>query len=153
MGIVGGKSGRCVGEPEGPTGGGFPASYRMSGLTRLRCGASVAGDLISRRGAVQQRWRFWPSRVFPLLSGVRACARGSAMEIITQAITLPRLREMAESKFGDMVKAVVDVEKGIMAVDGELHADEEEQGNRTRGVENPQVRQRILEIVSRLVTR
>ena len=75
------------------------------------------------------------------------------MEIITQAITLPRLREMAESKFGDMVKAVVDVEKGIMAVDGELHADEEEQGNRTRGVENPQVRQRILEIVSRLVTR
>ena len=30
---------------------------------------------------------------------------------------------MAESKFGDMVKAVVDVENGIMAVDGELHAD------------------------------
>ena len=113
------------------------------------------------------------------------------MEIITQAITLARLREMAGSKFGDMVKAVVDVERGIMAVDGELHADEEElllvqgskqadlwginiypdagiedwleldsminlrpsQGNRSRGVENPQVRQRIVEIVSRLVTR
>jgi len=113
------------------------------------------------------------------------------MEIITQAITLARLREMAGSKFGDMVKAVVDVEKGIMAVDGELHADEEElllvhgskqanlwginiypeagigdwlefdsminlrpsQANRSRGVENPQVRQRILEIVSRLVIR
>lgn len=27
------------------------------------------------------------------------------------------------------------------------------EGNRIRGVENPQVRQRILEIVSRLVTR
>lgn len=27
--------------------------------------------------------------------------------------------------FGNLVKAVVDVEKGIMAVDGELHADEE----------------------------
>jgi len=113
------------------------------------------------------------------------------MEIITQAITLVRLREMAGNKFGDMVKAVVDVEKGIMAVDGELHADEEElllvhgskqanlwginlypdvgigdwiefdsminlrpsQGNRSRGVENPQLRQRIVEIVSRLVAR
>jgi hypothetical protein len=113
------------------------------------------------------------------------------MEMITQAITLARLREMAESKFGDMVKAVVDVDEGIMAVDGELHADEEElllvhgskqanlwginiypdagigdwleldsmtnlrpsQGNRSRGVENPQVRQRIVEIVSRLVAR
>ena len=113
------------------------------------------------------------------------------MEIITQAITLARLREMAASKFGDMLKAVVDVEKGIMAIDGELHADElalllvhgskqvslwgvniypdagigdwiefdsmsnlrPAQGNRTRGVENPQVRQGIVEIVSRLVTR
>jgi len=113
------------------------------------------------------------------------------MEIITQAITLARLREMAGDKFGNMVKAVVDVERGIMAVDGELHADEEElrlvhgsrqadlwginlypdiasgewidfdsminlrpsQGNRSRGVKDPQVRQRIVEIVSRLVTR
>lgn len=113
------------------------------------------------------------------------------MEIITEAITLARLREMAEGRFGDMVKAVVDVDKGIMAVDGELHADEEgllllqgskqaslwgvnlypdagirdwiefdsminlrpSQENRTRGVENPQVRQRIVEIVSRLVPR
>ncbi|MDH7512954.1 MAG: DUF5674 family protein [Clostridiales bacterium] len=32
---------------------------------------------------------------------------------------------MARDRFGDLVKAVVDVTRGIMAVDGELHADEE----------------------------
>jgi len=32
---------------------------------------------------------------------------------------------MAERVFGDMVKAVVDVRKRIMAVDAELHADQE----------------------------
>ena len=32
---------------------------------------------------------------------------------------------MAANRFGDFVKAVVDVEKRIMAVDAELHADEE----------------------------
>ena len=30
-----------------------------------------------------------------------------------------------ESPFEDMVKGVVDIEQGIMAVGGELHADEE----------------------------
>jgi len=33
---------------------------------------------------------------------------------------------MAENRFGDMVKAVVDIEQGSMAVDAELHADEEQ---------------------------
>ena len=41
---------------------------------------------------------------------------------------------MAREQFGDMVKAVVDVEQGIMAIGGELHADEEavllDQGSR-----------------------
>lgn len=32
---------------------------------------------------------------------------------------------MAKERFGDMVKAVVDVELGIMVIGGELHADEE----------------------------
>ena len=32
---------------------------------------------------------------------------------------------MASDEFGDAVKAVVDVERGIMAVGGELHSDEE----------------------------
>jgi hypothetical protein len=113
------------------------------------------------------------------------------MEIITEPITLARLRELAQGRFGEMVKAVVDVDRGVMAVDGELHADEEallvthgsrqaslwginlypdagtaewiefdsminlrpSQGNRSRDVEDPGVRQRIVEIVSRLVMR
>ena len=32
---------------------------------------------------------------------------------------------MAAESFGDMVKAVVDIEKGVMAVGGEMHADAE----------------------------
>ena len=113
------------------------------------------------------------------------------MEIITEAIDLARLRELAVRRFGEMVKAVVDVQEGIMAVDAELHADEEEallergsaqanlwginlypdvvgedwiefdsminlrpsQGNRSRGVHDPMVRRRIVEVVSRLVPR
>jgi hypothetical protein len=113
------------------------------------------------------------------------------MEIITEAISLAQLREMAVRRFGEMVKAVVDVEQAVMAVDAELHADEEEallergseqahlwginlypdivgeswiefdsminlrpsQGNRSRGVDDSVTRRRIVEIVSRLVTR
>ncbi|MBN2318245.1 MAG: hypothetical protein JXR49_04175 [Acidobacteria bacterium] len=98
---------------------------------------------------------------------------------------------MAAAMFGDMVKAVVDVGREIMAVDAELHADEEtlllekgsnqydlwginlypelegedfvefssminlrpSQGNRSRGVENPAIRDRILKIVNSLVIR
>jgi hypothetical protein len=113
------------------------------------------------------------------------------MEIITEAISVARRCEMAVRRFGDMVKAVVDVEKGIMAVDAELHADEEDallergsaqanlwginlypdmvgedwiefdsmitlrpsQANRTRGVDDPDIRRRIVDVVSRLVSR
>lgn len=45
--------------------------------------------------------------------------------IVTDAITRAELARMAESQFGDMVKAVVDVGRRIMAVGGELHADDE----------------------------
>ena len=47
------------------------------------------------------------------------------MKIINDKISLDELKTMAQNKFGDMVKAVVDIEKGFMAVDGDLHADEE----------------------------
>lgn len=47
------------------------------------------------------------------------------MKIITDKITLVELREMSKRMFGSLIKAVVDVEKEIMAIDGELHADEE----------------------------
>ena len=47
------------------------------------------------------------------------------MKIITERISLSELRQMSKEGFGDLVKAVVDIKKGIMAVDAELHADQE----------------------------
>jgi hypothetical protein len=47
------------------------------------------------------------------------------MKIIEKQITLEELKEMSSKMFGNLVKAVVDVEKEIMAVDADLHADEE----------------------------
>jgi len=104
-------------------------------------------------------------------------------------ISLSELREMSKRMFGNLVKAVVDTEKEVMAIDGELHADEQalllEQGsnqqniwginlypdktgddfvefdsvinirplqkNRSRGVENEEIRKKILEIVNNLI--
>ncbi len=45
--------------------------------------------------------------------------------LITKPISLKKIKTIAENRFGDMVKAVVDLEKGIMAVGGDLHSDEE----------------------------
>jgi hypothetical protein len=113
------------------------------------------------------------------------------MIIVSESISLMELKKMAEERFGILVKAVIDVEKEIMAVDAELHADQEalllekgskqedlwginiypetpeseriefdsminmrpSQGNRTRGVDNPAIRQKIIEIVNKLVTK
>lgn len=47
------------------------------------------------------------------------------MKIVNDTIALAELTTMAEKMFGSLVKAVVDVERGIMAVDAELHSDEE----------------------------
>jgi hypothetical protein len=111
------------------------------------------------------------------------------MKIIRDRLSRAELKKMAEEGFGDVVKAVVDVEKEIMAVDAELHADEEalllengsrqeslwginlypempeadwiefdsminlkpSQGNRSRGVDNSQIRRQITAIVDKLV--
>lgn len=108
---------------------------------------------------------------------------------IDAPITRDQLRGIAQELFGDMVKAVVDIEKGIMAVAGELHADEEafliergskqdalwginlypdkpdeswlefdsminirpSQNNRSRGVEDPAIRDKISQIVNGLI--
>jgi hypothetical protein len=110
------------------------------------------------------------------------------MKIIEAKISRSQLKEVA-GNFDNIVKAVVDVEKGIMAVGGELHADEEtfllekdsqqrnlwginlypelqgdefiefdsvinlrpSQGNRTRGVDDAHIRQKIKEIVNSLI--
>jgi hypothetical protein len=104
-------------------------------------------------------------------------------------ITLAALHRLAAGRFGDMVKAVVDVSRGIMTLDADLHADEEAEmlaagseqrdlwgvnlypglfggnwlefdsminlrpssGNRSRGVEDPAVRDRIRAVVDGLV--
>ena len=47
------------------------------------------------------------------------------MKIIEDKVTLNELEKMSQAMFGNLVKAVVDIEKEIMAVDAELHADEE----------------------------
>jgi hypothetical protein len=113
------------------------------------------------------------------------------MKLVEEPIGLTELKEMTARGFGTLVKGVVDVEAGIMALDAELHADEEAlllehgsnqrdlwginlypeidgdewiefdsvinlrpaSGNRTRGVDDPAVRDRIRRIVTRLVRR
>jgi hypothetical protein len=40
-------------------------------------------------------------------------------------ISLDELRTLAEGRFGDMVKGVVDLERGILLLDADLHADQE----------------------------
>ena len=111
------------------------------------------------------------------------------MKLVETSITLGELRSMAEARFGDLVKAVVDVRRGIMVVDAELHSDEEAlllesgseqadslgdqplsrlagvrvdrirfhdqhpslQGNRSRGVDDPEIRAQIVAVVGSLV--
>jgi len=111
------------------------------------------------------------------------------MKIVKDKISIEELKKMSREMFGNLVKAVVDVEKKIMAVDGELHSDEEalliengsepknlwginiypeikdenwiefdsminlrpSQGNRSRGVDNPEIRKKIIEIVNNLI--
>jgi len=110
---------------------------------------------------------------------------------LTAKITLQRLKEIAEERFGDMVKGVVDVENKKIVLGGDLHADEEavllergskqnnlwgfnlypdrsgdafiefdsminirpSQGNRSRDVENPEIRKQIVEIVNQWIQR
>ncbi len=45
--------------------------------------------------------------------------------IIDKQISRDELKDIAKNRFGDMVKGVVDIEKEIIALGGELHADEE----------------------------
>jgi hypothetical protein len=111
------------------------------------------------------------------------------IKVIRDAVSRDTLQEMATQQFGDMVKAVVDVEQGIMAIGGELHSDEEailldhgsfqgnlweinlypeksteewiefdsminvrpSSGNRSRDVENAEIRKAVTMIVQRLV--
>lgn len=47
------------------------------------------------------------------------------MRIVKENISIDELKEMSSKMFGNLVKAVVDVEKNILVVDAELHSDQE----------------------------
>ena len=42
-----------------------------------------------------------------------------------ETISLDEIRALAASRFGDMIKGVVDLERGILLLDADLHADQE----------------------------
>jgi len=60
------------------------------------------------------------------------------IQIITKKIPKAHLKRQCERWFGDMVKIVVDVEKKIIGIGGELHADAEnlllEQGSEQENI-------------------
>ena len=45
------------------------------------------------------------------------------VEIVTKILLSEKLKQMAAATFGNLVKAVVDVEREFVAVDAELHSD------------------------------
>jgi hypothetical protein len=47
------------------------------------------------------------------------------IDIVAAPIGMEHLQRLAHEQFGDFVKAVVDVGRGVMAIGAELHADEE----------------------------
>jgi hypothetical protein len=114
------------------------------------------------------------------------------MQIVTKKISVTELEKMSKKMFGNLVKAVVDIEKKLMAVDADMHADEEQilleegskqehlwginlypeqhgtdewiefdsminirpvQGNRSRGIDNPEIRNQIINIVNLFVSK
>lgn len=47
------------------------------------------------------------------------------MQIVENKISIQALKDMSSKMFGNLVKAVVDVEKKILVIDSDLHSDEE----------------------------
>lgn len=45
------------------------------------------------------------------------------MQVVNRILSRDELRDIAANGFGDMVKGVVDIEKGLLAIDADLHAD------------------------------
>ena len=45
------------------------------------------------------------------------------MKIITEILSLDELKQMAAATFGNLIKAVVDIDRELIAVDAELHSD------------------------------
>jgi hypothetical protein len=47
------------------------------------------------------------------------------IKVVDESIARSDIEAIASEQFGDMVKAVVDVRRNVMAIGGELHSDEE----------------------------
>lgn len=47
------------------------------------------------------------------------------MLLVDSSITKEELQKLAKTKFGNLIKAVVDVDREMMVVDASLHSDEE----------------------------
>jgi hypothetical protein len=113
------------------------------------------------------------------------------ISIITEKIHLTEILEFSKENPEALIKAVVDIDKKIMAIGGDLHADEEvtlleygslqqslwginlypdkaadewiefdsminirpRQNNRSRDVEDPEIRKKIYQIVNNLIIR
>ncbi|MCX5692743.1 MAG: DUF5674 family protein [Candidatus Omnitrophica bacterium] len=111
------------------------------------------------------------------------------MKIITETLSLDELKQMAAATFGNLIKAVIDIDRELIAVDAELHSDLEallledgsrqrslwginfypemhgdefiefdsminmrpSQGNRSRGIENEEIRRQIIGIVAKRI--
>lgn len=56
---------------------------------------------------------------------VNSTMAASPPRLVHDRVSRAELAQLAAEGFGDMVKAVVDIERRIMAVAGELHSDEE----------------------------
>ena len=87
-----------------------------------------------------------------------------------ETITLDEIRVLAQARFGDMIKGVVDLERGVLLLDADLHADQEATlladgskqtnlnlrpsfGNRSRGVDDAATREAIAAFMARVVRR
>ena len=65
----------------------------------------------------------------PRESRPRAAGRGDdglrTGRLVSEPVSRAHLARLAEEQFGDWIKAVVDVSRGVMALGGDLHADDE----------------------------
>ena len=115
------------------------------------------------------------------------------MRTVTEAqpVTIDELRQLAQQRFGDMVKGVVDLGRAVRLLDADMHADQEAElladgsaqhdlwginlypglpdedwiefdsminlrpsfGNRSRGIDDPDTRRMVTDLVRRLVVR
>ncbi|MDD3375262.1 MAG: DUF5674 family protein [Candidatus Omnitrophica bacterium] len=113
------------------------------------------------------------------------------MKILDTMIAIDELKQLAQNIFGNLIKAVVDVDRELIAVDAELHSDLEalllekgskqnslwginfypdaegddflefdsminmrpSQGNLSRGVDSEDIQKKIVEIVSKRISR